>query len=77
MPAHPRLDFGLEPLVQYIVEVDVRQQGAVSAYNKVANSRIIWGLRIARACLEAGQAGCSDVGITLVIDVAANREPQS
>ena len=33
-------------------------------------------MRIARACLETGQVGCSDVGITLVIDVAANGEPQ-
>jgi len=31
MPAHPWLDFGLEPLVQHIVEVDVRQQRADNA----------------------------------------------
>jgi hypothetical protein len=28
MPAHPWLDFGLNPDIQHMVEIDVRQQGA-------------------------------------------------
>ena len=28
VPSHPWLHFGLEPHVQYMVEVDIRQQGA-------------------------------------------------
>jgi hypothetical protein len=58
------------------VEIDVRQQGADNAGNKVANSPVKWGLRIARTSLAAGQAGCSDVGLSLIIDVAVGGELQ-
>lgn len=33
-PAHPGLDFGREPLIQYIVEIDIRQQGAGLAVDR-------------------------------------------
>lgn len=49
----------------------------IDPVNNVANSRLKWGLRLARACLAPGFAGDVGVTITLVIDVAADGEPQS
>jgi hypothetical protein len=40
------------------------------AGNNIANSRLKWGLRIARACLRGGGAGRAPASIALIIDVA-------
>lgn len=44
--------------------------------NNIAKPGLKWGLRLARACLAPGFAGDVGVEITLVIDVAADGEPQ-
>ena len=47
-----------------------------SATNNVANHRVRWGLRVARACLAPGFTGTVDAGIALVIDIVTDGEPQ-
>ena len=55
---------------------EARAGRGIDPVNNVANSRLKWGLRLARACLAPGFAGDVGVTITLVIDVAADGEPQ-
>jgi hypothetical protein len=55
----------------------IRQQGLNYAGNNVANSRVKWGLRIARACLRAGGAGRAQTSIALVVDVALGGDGES
>jgi len=66
----------VEPLV-HPVQVEVGQQRTDNATNKVANQRVRWGLRVARACLAPGFTGRVDAGITLVIDIVADGESQT
>jgi len=47
------------------------------AGNNVANSRLKWGLRIARACLRGGGAGRAQASIALVVDVALGVDGES
>ena len=54
------------------VQIDISYQGTDNSYSNRANSRIKWGLRIARGCLAPGFVGYLDVEITLVIDVTAS-----
>jgi hypothetical protein len=70
----------VSPLAHPAVEsmqVEVGQEGADNATNKVANQRVRWGLRVARACLAPGFTGRVDAGITLVIDIVADGESQT
>ena len=47
------------------------------AGNNIANSRLKWGLRIARACLRGGGAGRAQASIALVVDVALGVDGES
>ncbi|SBW84757.1 hypothetical protein PVE_R2G0732 [Pseudomonas veronii 1YdBTEX2] len=57
------------PQIQHVVKIDIRQQRRYYAHNNRANSRVGWGLRIARESLAPRFAGCPDVEIVLVIEV--------
>ncbi len=52
MPSHPWLYFGLEPHVQYIVEIDIRQQGADDAPYNVAKHSLELTVSIDRIQLK-------------------------
>ena len=51
--------------------------GAYYPGNNVANSRLKWGLRIARSCMTAGGAGRAQASIGLVVDVALGGDGES
>src|SRR3546814_10750705 len=61
------------PQIQHVVKIDIRQQWRYSAGNNRANSRINWGLRIARESFAPRYAGCPDVEIVLVTSVMSRK----
>nr|WP_263645075.1 MULTISPECIES: hypothetical protein [Marinobacter] len=67
-----------DPSIEGVMQKGIGQNRADNSNNNRANSRVQWGLRIARGCLAPGFAGCPAVEITLVIDVATSIdvEPQ-
>ena len=46
IPTHPRLRFGLEPDIQYMVEIDVGQQGANDSPNAKGNQAVLCCLTV-------------------------------